>query len=363
MKAPFTESSELRTGQVLDERFKVLRIIDRGGMAEVYEALDRLTHHHVALKVPLSRLENDRDFLYRFEREEMIGVTLDHPNVLKFISAGVNKCRPYIVTEYLEGETLAVRLLRQSPLSEAEAARIASQICAGTDYLHRKGVVHRDLKPDNIMLCKDHTVRIMDFGIAKSEATRRLTFAGFSPAMGTADYISPEQVQGKRGTAQSDIYALGAILYEMTTGVPPYQGDNPLVVMNARLSSDPVPPRKRNPELSPQIEEIILHALEREQSRRYTTAAAMTADLNDYGKVSSTERFIRLRPAQLWRMRRLRTPNDAILLMATVLIVLFLIWWFSHWKRHDKSALTDQPQVTQPILQGTRVASILGSLL
>src|SRR5580658_4352022 len=162
--APFAGSSELRIGQILDDRFKILRVIDRGGMAEVYEASDRQTHHRVALKVPLSQLESDRDFLSRFEREEMIGVTLDHPNVLKFISVGVNKCRPYIVTEYLEGQTLAVRLLSKSPLPEAEAVRIAGQICAGMDYLHRNGVVHRDLKPDNIMLGKDHAVRIMDFG-------------------------------------------------------------------------------------------------------------------------------------------------------------------------------------------------------
>ena len=275
----FTLTSELQVGQELDSHFRILRIIDRGGMAEVYEAFDRQTRQRAALKVPLTQFEGDRNYLLRFQREEMIGVTLDHPNLLKFIWVKHKKCRPYIATEYLEGETLAMRLLRAAPLPESEAARIASQVCAGLDYLHRKGIVHRDLKPDNIMLCQDGVARIIDFGIANSGYARRLTFGPGSTLLGTPGYLSPEQAQGKRGTVQSDIYALGAMLYEMTTGVPPHHQGNPLLILNARLTTDPVPPRKRNPALARELEKIILCALEREPDKRFATAAAMKADL------------------------------------------------------------------------------------
>ena len=129
--------------------------------------------------------------------------------------------------------------------------------------MHEHDVVHRDLKPENIMICNDGSIRIMDFGIAKYEGMRRLTFGGFTPAMGTPDYMAPEQVKGRRGDRRTDIYSLGAILYEMVTGSVPFEGANPFLIMNARLSGDPVAPRVRNPELSPQVEEIILHAMAR----------------------------------------------------------------------------------------------------
>lgn len=287
--AAFT-SEQLEIGDVLDHRFKILDIINRGGMAWIYKAVDLQTGKTVAVKVPFLQFESDPGFYSRFEREEHIGLTLDHPAVLKFLPVGAEKSRPYIVMEYLQGETLARRLRKNSPLPEAEAVRIAIRICEGLDYLHRNGVVHRDLKPENVMLCDDGSLRIMDFGIAKSEDCARLTFGGFSATMGTPDYIAPEQVRGKRGDLRSDIYALGAMLYKMTTGAAPYEDDNPCVVMNARLSGDPDAPRTRNPKLSPQIEEIILHALERNPAKRFPSAAAMKAELADYSEVTLTDR-------------------------------------------------------------------------
>jgi serine/threonine protein kinase len=243
-------SNEFQVGRVLDGRFRILDVINRGGMAWIYEALDRQSGRAVVPKVPLMQFESDPGYFSRFQREENIGLTLDHPFIAKILPAA-EKSRPYIAMEYLEGQTLAARLREKARLPEVEAVRIFSQICEGLDYLHRKGVVHRALKPENVMLCNDGTIRIMDFGIAKSEDSRWLTFGGFSATMGTPDYIAPEQVQGKRGDSRTDFYALGAMLYEMTTGFPPYEGDNPYVVMNARLSGDPEAPRKRNPELPP----------------------------------------------------------------------------------------------------------------
>ena len=159
-------TDELPIGKVLDGRYKILAVISRGGMACIYEALDNETGRSVALKVPLLRYESDPAFYSRFQREESIGRALEHPYVIKLLPAPADKSRPYIVMEYLEGRTLGERLRRDPRLPEAEAVRIASQVCAALDYLHHHGVVHRDLKPDNIMLCDDGTIRIMDFGIA-----------------------------------------------------------------------------------------------------------------------------------------------------------------------------------------------------
>jgi serine/threonine-protein kinase len=160
--------------------------------------------------------------------------------------------------------------------------------------MHEHDVVHRDLKPDNIMICSDGSIRIMDFGIAKMEGARRLTFGGFTPAMGTPDYMAPEQVKGRRGDARTDIYSLGAILYEMVTGTVPFEGANPFIIMNSRLSGDPVAPRTRNEKITPQVEEIILHAMARDPKDRYPTALAMKQDLDNPDAVVVTGRADRL---------------------------------------------------------------------
>jgi serine/threonine-protein kinase len=201
------------------------------------------------------------------------------------------------------------------------------------------------------MLCNDGSIRILDFGIAKSDQARRLTFGGFSPTMGTPDYIAPEQVQGKRGDSRSDIYALGAMLYEMTTGFSPYDGDNPLIIMNARLTGDPEAPRRRNPQLSPQIEEIILHAMERNPSKRYVSAAAMRSELNDYSEVLLTERSKKLRPPQLWKARVPLLPKIVLLVVIQVAIFFLLFWWFSRRTHPNSPAPASRPAVVDTSLK------------
>ena len=243
------------------------------------------------------------------------------------------KSRPYIAMEFLEGRTLSDLLKETKPLPEADAVAIASRICDDLDYMHKKNVVHRDLKPQNIMLCSDGSIRIMDFGIAKSAEARRMTFVGFTNTMGTPDYMAPEQVQGKRGDERTDIYALGAILYEMCTGATPFEGESPYAVMNARLTGDPVAPRKVNPHLTPAVEEIILHAMERNPAERYPSAAAMKAELDDYEKVELVERFRRLQSPQLWKNKFRGLP--LILFFAFTWIAgFFLIFWYL--KHHGK---------------------------
>jgi serine/threonine-protein kinase len=194
--------------------------------------------------------------------------------------------------------------------------------------MHQKGVVHRDLKPQNIMLCNDGSIRIMDFGIARSQASRRLTFVGFTPAMGTPDYMAPEQVRGSRGDERTDIYSLGAILYEMTAGEPPFGGDSAYVIMNARVTGDPVAPRKLNSKLTPVLEEIILHAMERDPKRRYQAATDMKAELDDYEKVQITGRCTRLQAPQLWKSRFRMLPMIVAFVALQAILFLLLLLYF-----------------------------------
>ena len=272
-------------------------------MGSVFKAVDLANGDTVALKVPFMHLESDPAFYSRFEREEEIGKSLDHPGILKIISTSTKKSRPYFAMEFLKGRTLDEIVRAEGKLPIARAIAFTSKICEALEYMHGRNIVHRDLKPANIMVCDDGSVRIMDFGIAKAQAMRRITFGGFSPTMGTPDYMAPEQVKGKRGDGRTDLYSLGAMLYEMTTGRVPFEAPNAYMVMNARLIGDPRAPRKINPEISPQLEEIILHAMERDPVDRYASASEMKAELDAPENVALTGRHERLRPPTQWKSR------------------------------------------------------------
>ncbi len=326
-------SPEMEVGQVLDERFQIIDVISRSGMASIFKAHDLKTGQDVAVKVPFMQFESDPAFFSRFEREEKIGRTLDHPYILRIIGVE-EKSRPYIVMELLQGQTLRQVLRSVERLPAEHALDIAARICEALEYLHAKNIIHRDLKPENIMLCDDGSIRVMDFGIAKAVGLRRLTFTGFSAAMGTPDYMAPEQVKGKRGDARTDLYSLGAMLYEMLTGSTPFEGVNPYAIMNARLVGDPVAPRKLNAEISPEVEEIVLHAMEQKPYDRYPTATAMRIELRAPESVQVTGRCQRLRPPVQWRAgwRTARLILLAVLLPIVVFGILFLI--FQHPWRH-----------------------------
>jgi len=316
---------------LLDGRFELTDLVARSNMAQIFKARDKVTGQSVAVKIPLMALESDIAGYERFQREEEIGARLNHPAILKVVKVEHPKSRPYLVMEFLEGKTLAEVISKRKSFSEGEAMAYGSQICDALEYLYVNGIAHRDLKPQNIMVCADGSLRLFDFGIARVERARRLTFVGLTPALGTPDYISPEQVRGKRGDHRSDIYSLGAILYELVTGVTPFEGESPYVVMNARVTGDPEAPRKIRPELSPALEEVILHAMERDPRKRYQSAIEMKRELDDLDKVEITHRDQRLRAPQPWKSR----SNTALLVAGGVLLqLLFFLVIYLLVRRH-----------------------------
>jgi eukaryotic-like serine/threonine-protein kinase len=311
----------LEAGDTLDH-YRLEAPVAQSRMSTLYKATDLRDGRLVAIKIPLPELEADPILLERFEREQQIGQELDHPGIVKTFD-GEARSRLYMVTEWVEGRLLRAILNEERKLPVERAVAITLNICDALDYMHKHGVVHRDLKPENIMVGANDAIKLIDFGIAMKEDARRLTYTDMSPALGTPDYISPEQVKGQRGDQRSDIYALGVMLYEMLAGQPPFTGPNPLAVMNERVIKDPDPIRSLDSEVSPQLEEILFRALERDPRHRYATAAEMARDLEHQEQVGVDE------GARRPMLRRRFLPGGRKLLLyagiALVPVALFVI--------------------------------------
>jgi len=278
-------------GEMLDH-YRIDATVARSGMAVLYKATDTNSGRQVAVKVPHSDMEADPVLFERFKREEEIGQLLDHPGVVKTYN-DEERSRVYMVIEWVEGRLLRTILNEEKKLPIERAVKIGLGICDALDYMHKHGIVHRDLKPENVMVSADDHIKLIDFGIALKEEARRLTFVNLSATLGTPDYISPEQVKGSRGDQRSDIYALGIMLYEMLTGRVPFAGPNPLAAMNERVLNEPASPRGLNPEISPELEEILYRALERDPRHRYANAHEMVWDLEHQEQVGVAERGVR----------------------------------------------------------------------
>src|SRR5579884_401396 len=278
----------LRAGDQLDH-FRIESLVARSGMASIFPAVDLRSGRQVALKIPHPEVESDPVFYDRFHREQDIGTKLDHPGVMKVLE-NPDRSQVYMAMEWVDGRLLRDILREEKKLPPDRAVRIALGICDALEYIHKNGVVHRDLKPENIMVDATDGVKLIDFGIAGQEGARRLTFAKLSQLMGTPDYISPEQVKGKRGDGRSDVYALGVMLYEMLTGQTPFQGPNAFAIMNDRLLNNPVPPREIDSSISPALQEIVYRAIERDPKNRYGSAREMGQDLRNPERVGVSER-------------------------------------------------------------------------
>ena len=306
--------TSLHPGDQLDH-YRIDSLVARSGMASIFRGIDLRNGRQVAIKVPHPEVESDPALFDRFRREEEIGQLLDHPGVMKVFS-DEDRSRVYMVMEWVDGRLLRKILDEQHKLSPDRAVHLAVRILNALEYIHSRGVAHRDLKPENVMVDESDNIKLIDFGIAAHSKSRRLTFAKLSQTMGTPDYISPEQVKGKRGDSRSDLYAMGVILYEMVTGRVPFTGDNAFLIMNDRLLNNPLPPREIDPSITPQLQEIIYRALERNPKNRYASARDFASDLQKQEKVGVADR------AELHNWKDRRTPLGRKILFYIALALL-----------------------------------------
>jgi len=271
------------------DRYEVLEALGKGAYAETYKARDTATGDTVVLKSPDPMLFADPGLFQRFRRETEIARRLHHPGVQRSVDLAEKRSEPYLVLEYVDGDSLRQRLRRyEGPVPVDQALDWGRQLAEALAYLHANGIVHRDLKPENILVTADGRLKVADFGTAMLTGARRLTWRHLSESLGTPDYMSPEQVQGNRGDARSDIYSWGVIMYELLTGRVPFGGDNWLAVMAGHLQSTPTRILKLRPDVSPALDAVVLHAMRRHPENRYASAEEIVADLDHLDSLDPT---------------------------------------------------------------------------
>ncbi len=268
---------EISVGDQLDH-YRFDELIATGSHASIFRGVDLENGTVVAIKVPRVELELDPVFYERFRREQEIGQRLNHPGVMKVLP-GEHHSRDYIVMEWINGRSLRKILAEQGKLPQERATHIAIGICEAVAYVNSHGVVHRDLRPEHIMVDSNDHVKLINFGLASQVAANRITFTNLTRELQTVSYASPEEIKGLRCDARSDVYSIGVILYEMLTGRLPFGTDNSLAHINARLVKEPPSPRKIEPSITPQMQQVIYRAMEPAPSHRYASAHEFAHDL------------------------------------------------------------------------------------
>jgi serine/threonine-protein kinase len=272
----------MTTPQHLSDRYELGDILGFGGMSEVHLARDQRLHRDVAIKVLRADLARDPSFYLRFRREAQNAAALNHPAIVAVYDTGEaetpNGPLPYIVMEYVEGVTLRDIVHNDGPMESKRAIEVIADACQALNFSHQHGIIHRDVKPANIMISKTGAVKVMDFGIARALADAN-SVTQTAAVIGTAQYLSPEQARGEKVDARSDVYSLGCVLYEILTGEPPFSGDSPVAVAYQHVREDPVPPSQRHSGITPELDAVVLKALAKNPDNRYQTAAEMRSDL------------------------------------------------------------------------------------
>ncbi len=268
-------------GKLLDNRYEILQVIGTGGMAVVYKALCHRLNRHVAVKILKDEYAKDEEFRNRFHSESHAVAMLSHPNIVAVYDVSRSNSVEYIVMELIDGMTLKQYMDRRGTLSQKESIHFVTQILKALSHAHSKGIIHRDIKPHNIMLLRDSTVKVTDFGIARLESSQRTVTR---EAFGSVHYIAPEQAKGSHIDCRADIYSTGVVLYEMLTGRLPYEGDTPVSVAIQHINSLPLSPREINPDIPEALEKITMKAMAPTLVKRYATTDEMLADLDEYRK-------------------------------------------------------------------------------
>lgn len=266
-------------GRLISGRYRIEAVVGTGGMAVVYRALDTQLNETVAIKVLRPEYESDMEFVRRFSREAEAAAKMSHENIVNLLDVGIEGDMRYIVMEYVDGRTLKEMIREEGRIHPDVALRMTIRILAAVDHAHRNGIVHRDIKPQNILVDKNGRVRVADFGIARLKASQTTQLDQNGSAMGSVHYLSPEQARGEVADEQSDLYSVGVVIYEMLTGEVPFDGDTTISVALKHVSEEPESMRIRNGGISRALDEVVMRALCKDKERRYQTAAEMATDL------------------------------------------------------------------------------------
>jgi tetratricopeptide (TPR) repeat protein/tRNA A-37 threonylcarbamoyl transferase component Bud32 len=324
-----TPKEELTTGSTFAGRYQIIEELGKGGMGKVYKVLDQEIKGKVALKLIRPEIAADKKTIERFRNELKVARDISHKNICRMYDLNKEEGTYYITMEYVSGEDLKSSIRRLRQLTPGTAILIAKQVCEGLAEAHRLGVVHRDLKPQNIMIDKEGNSRIMDFGIARSLKVKGITGAGVM--IGTPEYMSPEQVEGKEVDQRSDIYSLGVILYEMVTGQVPFEGDTPFTIGVKHKSEEPRDPKEINAQIPEDLSRVILRCMEKNKEKRYQSAGELSSELTNIEKgIPTTERVVPKRKPITSReitvtfgLKKLFIPG---LVVAALVIAAVIIW-------------------------------------
>ena len=272
----------MTTPRLLSDRYELGDTLGYGGMSEVHRGMDKRLGRDVAVKVLRADLARDPQFQLRFRREAQNAAALNHPAIVAVYDTGEVTSDfgplPYIVMEYVDGQTLREIVKTQGPMSQQRVIEVMADVCAALDFSHKHSIIHRDVKPANIMINRAGAVKVMDFGIARALGEGQ-NVTQTAAVIGTAQYLSPEQARGEAVDARSDVYAAGCVLFELLTGEPPFTGDTPVAVAYQHVREDPRSPSELNPQVTPQLDAIVLKALSKNPANRYQSSAEMRADL------------------------------------------------------------------------------------
>jgi tetratricopeptide (TPR) repeat protein/TolB-like protein/predicted Ser/Thr protein kinase len=330
--------TELRSGTTFAGRFEVIEELGKGGMGRVYKVYDQKTREKMALKLLKPEVAGDREAIERFGNELRFARKISHRNVCRMYDLDEEKGTHFITMEYVPGEDLKSIIRMMGPMSAGKTVRVARQVAEGLAEAHRLGVIHRDLKPQNIMIDREGNIRIMDFGIARSAKVKGMTGAGV--VVGTPEYMAPEQFEGKEADARSDIYALGVVLYEMTTGRLPFEGETFVSIALKQKTETPRTPKELNPQLPDDLARLILRCLERDRGKRFQSVDDILADLAKIEQgIPTTEKIVPSIPATSKQITISLTPRKLVLPAAAILVVVAAIAVILNVLPGKKSAL------------------------